>query len=299
MASAVRHLQCLAHTWIRFALRPSGHWPRSAPEIRFAAIRNRRNPDSCDLSLPTPTSISLPPSRQNAASPKHPAVLDARANRSGARPCLSHPRIRDFMLPRSARSCLSRACIRDFTHPWRSPILPLACSHSRLHASLQCPPLSPACPHPRLHASLAAPDLVFSVPGFPASCFLAARDLVSRVPAIATSRILSGADLVSRVSAFATSCILAAPAPVSRVLAFSIAVFLATPEPVSRTPVLSIAHFVAEPFPIRAPNRVPPTRANINYSFAELLLRWRRWRDGERRGTTNPGNVSCRDGDRG
>jgi hypothetical protein len=93
MASAVRHLRCLAHTWLHFALCPSGHWPRSAPEIRFAAIRNRRNPDTCDLSLPTPTSVSHPPS---------------------GRP--------------------GRA-----SEPQRRPILSLACSHARLHASSQRP----------------------------------------------------------------------------------------------------------------------------------------------------------------
>jgi hypothetical protein len=164
MVLAACHLRYLVHAWIRFALSPSGHWPRFAPEIRVAAIRNCPTPDSCDLSLRPPTSISHPLSRQNAASPKRPAVLDARANRSGA------------------RSCLSRARMRAFTHPWRSPILPLACSHSRLHAFLQRPRVS------RI--------LAFSIAVFLAtpSLFLAPRasdgtrprslDPVSRTPAL-------------------------------------------------------------------------------------------------------------------
>ena len=243
MASAVRHLRCLAHTWPHFALCPSGHWPRSAPEIRFAAIRNRRNPDTCDLSLPTPTSISHPPSRQNAASPKHPAFLDARANRSGA------------------RSCLSRACIRDFTHPWQRPILSLACSHARLHASLQRPRVS------RI--------LAFSI-----AVFLATPKPVSR-PRASDGTLPRSLDPVSRT-----------PAP-------SIAPSRAAPSLCLALPRTSIAHFLAEPFQIRTPNRVRLTRANINYSFAELLLLWRRWCDRGRHGTTSPGQFSRRDGDRG
>jgi hypothetical protein len=169
MASAVRHLRCLAHTWLHFALCPSGHWPRSAPEIRFAAIRNRRNPDTCDLSLPTPTFISHPPSRQNAASPKHPAVLDARANRSGA------------------RSCLSRARMRAFTHPCSAPVF-IEFLRFRSPSSLQPQACfsPPALPMPLVRAAsilfLALPRLRLHT--FSLSLFRFARRIasVSRAP---------------------------------------------------------------------------------------------------------------------
>jgi hypothetical protein len=152
--------------------------------------------------------------------------------------------------------------MRAFTHPWRCPILSLACSHARLHASVAVP------------------------------------DLASRVLACAPSHILAAFPCFSNSRVFDRR-LPCDPEPVSRTPVLSMALCRAVSDPVSRIPVPSIGHFLAESFSIRTPNRVRPTRANINYSFAELLLRWRRWCDGERRGTTNPGKLSRHDGSRG
>ena len=168
MASAVRRLRFLVHAWLHFALCPSGHWPRSAPEICFTAIQNCPNPDSCDLSLPTPTSISHPPSRQNAASPNTrpswtrertaPAAdFVSRVPAFATSRVLAAPtpvsRILAFSIavflaipePVSRTSAFSTALFRA------APILFLALPRLRLHSSALPPILFLALPRLRLH----------------------------------------------------------------------------------------------------------------------------------------------------